>query len=357
MKLTHFRDVLAVAERGSVRAAARHLRVAQPTLTRSIHELERELGAVLFERGVRGATLTATGKRFVTRAHTVMTEIRRARDEISQSQGSARGTVTVGLSSVPHLALLPYALPFFRERYPDVHLDIRDGLFPALEAELRDGTIDCYIGPPPARLTAEGLNLEKLFDNTRVILARKGHPLAGAKSLRELVDAKWVTTSITYRSDEELGPLFAQCGLPAPRVVMQAHSALTFFVAVAFSDLLMMLPIQWTEFPLTRDVLQKIDVVEQLPAPPIFIVRRSDIPMTPATSFFCDLMRRAGVHMATARLKANEQMSPTPRPASRKGAPLSDPESLPSAPGMRGRRSKGARARNQSGKQRLPSQR
>lgn len=307
MKLTHFRDVLAIAERGSVRAAARQLRVAQPSLTRSIHELERELGTVLFERGVRGATLTEMGRRFVTRAHTVMNEIRRARDEIGQLQGPARGTVTVGLSSVPHLALLPYALPFFRERYPEVHLDIRDSLFPALEEKLRDGTIDCYIGPPPARLTGEGLILEKLFDNTRVILARKGHPLGGAKSLRELVDAKWVTTSVTYRSEEELGPLFAQHGLPAPRVVLQAHSALTFLVAGSFSDLLMMLPIQWTEFPLTRDVLQKIDVAEQLPAPAIYIVRRSDIPMTPATGFFCDLMRRAASHMENARLKGLEK--------------------------------------------------
>ena len=82
MKLAHFRDVLAVAERGSVRAAARQLNVAQPTLTRSIQELERELGVVLFERGVQGARLTEMGKRFVVRAHTVMTEIRRARDEI-----------------------------------------------------------------------------------------------------------------------------------------------------------------------------------------------------------------------------------------------------------------------------------
>ena len=50
MKIHHLRDVLAVAEHGSLRAAARHLGVAQPALTRSVRELERELGAVLFER-------------------------------------------------------------------------------------------------------------------------------------------------------------------------------------------------------------------------------------------------------------------------------------------------------------------
>ena len=50
MNLNQLRDVLAVAARGSLRAAARQLGVAQPALTRSIHELERELGVPLFER-------------------------------------------------------------------------------------------------------------------------------------------------------------------------------------------------------------------------------------------------------------------------------------------------------------------
>ena len=50
---------------------------------------------------------------------------------------------------------------------------------------LLDGSMDFYVGPAPARVPGE-LRVEKLFDNTRVILGRKGHPLAQAKSLREL---------------------------------------------------------------------------------------------------------------------------------------------------------------------------
>ncbi|MGA9009437.1 MAG: LysR family transcriptional regulator, partial [Xanthobacteraceae bacterium] len=58
MKLNQFRDVVAIAERGSLRAAARYLQLAQPALTRSVQELERELGAPLFERRARGMVLT-----------------------------------------------------------------------------------------------------------------------------------------------------------------------------------------------------------------------------------------------------------------------------------------------------------
>src|SRR6185437_15203554 len=120
MKLSQFRDVVAIAERGSLRAAARHLRLAQPALTRSIRELERELGSPLFERQARGMMLTPVGTVFVERAKAVLSEVRRAREEAEQLHGGTRGSVVAGLSIAAHLALLPAALRSFRARYPDV---------------------------------------------------------------------------------------------------------------------------------------------------------------------------------------------------------------------------------------------
>ena len=81
--------------------------------------------------------------------------------------------------------------------------------------------------------------------------------------------------------------------------MVQGHSALTFFFTVANSDMLMMLPVQWAQVPLFRDHLQVIDVEEQLPAPPISIVQRTGLPLTPAAEYFCDMMRRASLHMDT----------------------------------------------------------
>ena len=300
MKLNHLRDVLAIAERGSLRAAARSLGLAQPALSRSVRELERELGVALFERSARGVTLTESGKRFLGRAKAVRSELRRAHEELDQLRGRGHGRVAMCLSTVAHIALLAPALGPFRQRYPQVHLDVHDGLYPSAEPALKDGSLDCYIGPPPEALPSE-FAAEKLFDNTRVILCRKGHPLRNARSLRELAKAEWISTSLTYDAHAEIGPLFAQHGLPAPRFVMQAHSALTFIVAVAYCDLLTMVPVQWLEFPLTRDVLQKIDVREPLSAPPICIIQRAGLPLTPAAEYFCDMVRRAAGHLASRR--------------------------------------------------------
>lgn len=297
MKLHHLRDLLAVAEHGSLRAAARAIGIAQPAITRSIQELERELGASLFERRARGIMPTAIGAAFIRRARSIDNELLRARDEVAQLRGQMHGSVRVAMSMVPHMALLPGVLRPFRQRFPEVRLDIVDAVFPTVAAGVQDGTVDCYVGPPPEQLP-EGLLMEKLFDNTRVIVGRKGHPLRSAAELRELVGAEWVTTSITTHAEHELGPLFAQHGLPPPTLVMQVHSALTLIVSLLYTDLLTMLPRQWMTFPLTKDALQVIEVAETLAAPPICIIQRAGLPLTPATEFFCDLVRREAAHAA-----------------------------------------------------------
>lgn len=317
MKLNQLRDVLAVAERGSLRAAARHLGVAQPALTRSIQELERELGVPLFERQPTGVVITQMGELFVRRANAVRNELRRAREELDQIRGQTHGRVSVCMSTVPHIALLPYALPAFRARYPGVHLDMIEGLYPNVELPLRSGIVDVYVGPPPAQAPGAEILVEKLFDNTRVILCRKGHPLAHARSLRELIDAQWLSTSAFAKPDEELAPLFTTYGLPTPRLAVQAHSALTMIVAMAYSDLLAMMPVQWTQFPLTRDALQRIDVIEPLPAPPICIARRAGLPLTPAGEYFCDMIRRASAHITPVTPEKAKPRS-APRTARRK---------------------------------------
>lgn len=301
MKLNQLRDVVAVAERGSLRAAARHLGIAQPAISRSIREVERELGVDLFERHAKGAVLTAMGEAFVRRAMAVQTELRHAKEEIEQLRGMTTGHVSIALSTVPHLALLPKALGAFRARYPDILLTVMEGLLPAALPSLLDGTLDFYVGPLTEEPLAKDLVVETLFQNSRRVFGRRGHPLAGAKSLRDLADASWITTTVTLDSRAELGPLFESHGLPRPRIEMRAPSALTMIVAAANSDLLMMLPEQWLDFPAVRDLLTSFEIDESLPAPTVCVVRRGRLPLTPAADYLCDMLRRASEQHVAAR--------------------------------------------------------
>lgn len=301
MKLHHLRDLVAIAEEGSLRGAARRLGTVQPTLTRSLSELERELGAPLFERRSKGMVVTPLGEAFLRRATAILNDVRRATDEFKQLKGNAVGQVTIGLSIAAHLRLLPPALRQFRQRYPKVRLRIIEGFYPTLESDLKEGAVDFYIGPDPGQNLPAVLEKETILSGGRAVLCRAKHPLAHATSLKQLVHAEWITTSITLRAESEIGDLFRRYGLPEPILALQSQSALTLLTCLANSDLLAMAPEQWVESPFANRVLSTIRVKEELSAASIIVVTRSESPLTPAAGFLLDLMRRAAGHQNLPR--------------------------------------------------------
>jgi LysR family transcriptional regulator, regulator of abg operon len=306
MKLQYLRDVVAIAEQGSLRGAARRLGTVQPTLTRSLAALERELGAPLFERRPKGMVVTPLGRVFLRRATAILNDVRRAKEEFEQLRGSAVGQVTVGLSIAAHLRLLPKTLRQFRQRYPKVRLHIIEGFYPTLEADLKEGAVDFYIGPDPGLELPSELHKEMILSGGRAVLCRANHPLAAARSLKQLTDAEWITTSITLKAETELGDLFKRYGLPEPILALQSQSALTLLTCLANSDLLAMAPRQWVESPFANHVLTTIPVKEELSAASIICVTRSESPLAPAAGHLLDLMKRAAGHADMKRRKAQD---------------------------------------------------
>lgn len=283
---------MAIVEQGSLRAAARRLDSPQPALTRSIRTLEKELGIDLFARQTTGMSLTAEGRRFHLRASSIVNEARRAKEELQQVKGDYEGTVSVALSVMPHVGMLPSALPMFRRTYPKVRLRISENLLPAVESSLRDGSVDFYLGAAPYQPPTAGLTMQHLCENTRIVVGRKNHPLSQKTSLRDLADAEWATTAIDYNAEEDLGRLFKTYKLPSPRVMFQARSAMSVMVALEQTDLLAMLPVQWISNPMTRDLLHAFKLKEKISAPSIVLVRRVDLPLTPPAEFLCDVLMR-----------------------------------------------------------------
>ncbi len=312
MKLSALQYLVAIVECGGIRAASRHLGVAQPLISRSIQELERELKVVLFERAKKGVILTPMGKVFLDRVIRATGELRRAQDELDQLRGETRGSLAIGLSMVTQITLMPEALQQFRIRYPNVTLNIIDSVFPRIVSSLKDGSTDFYIGPVTEDIPAE-MSVQKILLPKRQIFCRKGHPLAKAKSLKELVGAEWMTSSITAKVEDEIGPIFLQYGLPQPTPVIHAHAGLTYLLTLANTDLLMALPHPWTKFPLWDQLFETIEVKEELPTRPICIVRRTGLPLTPAAEYLCDMFRRAAGYLEESILESETALAEPPR--------------------------------------------
>ena len=293
MKLHHLRNVVAVVERGSLRAGAKHLGLAQPAVSRSIKELEQELGLVLFERNKFGMTLTRAGEVFVRRARGIQAEFARTLEEMEHLKGEDRGLITVGCSSAALLSMVPIMVNRFHQKYPNVRIKWVEGSLPMLETEIRDGLIELYYGPVANGFVDPALVIQTLFENERIIICRRDNPLRNATSLADLVDASWVTTPMAIDSDNEVNSVFASAGLPSPRIVMQASSAMNLAVIVAKSDLLAPVPQQWIEMIKATGLMARIPVSGVSRAPRICAVRRANVPLTPASEHLNDLALRA----------------------------------------------------------------
>jgi LysR family transcriptional regulator of abg operon len=104
--------------------------------------------------------------------------------------------------------------------------------------------------------------------------------------------------------------LFKRYGLPQPTLAMRSQSALTLLTCLAHSDLLAMAPAQWTMSPFANRVLTAIHVKEELSAPAIIFVTRSDVPPSPAASFLIDLIKRAAGHIGSNQDQGNREPRP-----------------------------------------------
>jgi DNA-binding transcriptional LysR family regulator len=176
--LRQFRYFIAVAESGSVAAASRMLNIAQSALTKSMQELEDELGQRLFERSAKGMTLTAAGHRFLGSARKVIGAVADAtRLHRADDAEPLQGTLAIGVTSLVAGYYLSELLARYRRGLPAVQVLVTEETPGFLEHLLINGELDVAImvsnvlGEPQA-LVAETLTRSP----SRVWLA-SNHPL------------------------------------------------------------------------------------------------------------------------------------------------------------------------------------
>jgi len=181
VRLSQIRDFLAVVESGSIRAGARSLAVAQPTITKSVRSLEAELHAQLLQRTAHGVVLTAAGRAFFGRARIVQAELRKAADEVAQVAGEGEGSVALGVGPASGALILGEAVTRFREQFPRARIRLVDALGHALWPLVRDGTLDLAVSIRPDPKREPALAFRPLFRMEFAVVARRGHPLRNAR--------------------------------------------------------------------------------------------------------------------------------------------------------------------------------
>ncbi|WP_397449502.1 LysR family transcriptional regulator [Pseudomonas sp. NA-150] len=142
MTLRQIRHFIAVAETGSISAAAQAVFISQSTLTLAIQQLEQEIGVILFNRHAKGMTLTHQGHQFLRQAHLILATVDNAKRSLQQSTDQVAGQLIIGVTSLVAGYYLADLLTRFQRAYPNVAIRVMEDERPYIEHLLVSGEID-----------------------------------------------------------------------------------------------------------------------------------------------------------------------------------------------------------------------
>ena len=285
LTLAQLRVFVAVADGGSLRAASRRLDMAQSGVTQHLQKLESSVGSALFERGHRGATLTATGERLRIRADVILGECQRTEDEMRQLRGELTGQVSLGVAAEPMMRLFPALLGSFRERCPRIDVHLTSATSRVLTAWVRDGSLDFALALTSENADIHDLDASFLFESPAAVIARRGTfavPGKVAASLAARRVGQHASASCRRRGEppadafQRRGTGTAACRRHDGSRVR--HAALR----GAGSDYLSLEPVRLAQHPFFREHVTVIPIRERLPSARVCLLRRAGVPLTPA---------------------------------------------------------------------------
>lgn len=120
MELRHLRCFVALAEELHFTRAAERLHIEQPPLSRTIKELEDELGVLLFDRDRRGTRLTPAGTTFLQDIRRLFTNLEQARENVRAIAAGLRGSVRIAISDGAIDPRLSALLALCRQEEPEI---------------------------------------------------------------------------------------------------------------------------------------------------------------------------------------------------------------------------------------------
>ena len=226
MELRHLRYFVAVAEELHFGRAAARLRLSQPSLSRQVRGLEREIGAPLFSRERRRIALTSAGEAFLEGALRTLADAEQAVGDARRADRGEVGRLSLGYVQSATYGMLPRLAGAFRAECPGVELRARAMTTVGQIAALRDGRLHVGLLRPP--VDDRGLALLTVSRDPLVAVLPEDHALAAEEQVQlgALADEDFV---LYARSD---GPgvrdaIVGRClseGF-APRIVQEAGDA------------------------------------------------------------------------------------------------------------------------------------
>lgn len=216
---------LVVAEEGQVRKAAQKLGVSQPAITKGLQRLEKALGFELFERSVRGMTLTRVAEQFRQRTSALRGVLHDAVKEATDLHLGALGLLRVGVSPLYVQKLFVPAYVQLHRQRPAASVRASVHLNDELWRLLRQGELDMTISSLPS-VVPEDLEVVELMKEDVCMVVRQGHPLLDNRrlSVKDLADVQWMLPGPGVVARRHVEARLAQAGLPPPKIALEVSN-------------------------------------------------------------------------------------------------------------------------------------
>ncbi len=204
--LKKMRHVVEVARSEGITLAAHNLSITQSALTKSVADVEEELGVKLFQRLPRGVRLTDAGSDFVTTSKRILGDVDDLVDGIRDYRDFKAGNLRVGFSPGAFQKFFSIALVDFIGAYPQVRVEMYTGSAENHAPQLLSGELDLVFGTARQFRRWPELEITHLRDLCCKMMIRKNHPLTLQKSVKaeDLTHYPWIQSSSIEEIDSDL---------------------------------------------------------------------------------------------------------------------------------------------------------
>ena len=212
MEIVQLQAFVAVAEAGGFSRAASLLVSTQPTLSRQVAALEKELGTLLFDRLGRRVELTNFGRECLEKARNILSQVDALSTSGKAHVGQVTGSIRVGCADSVVLRRFPAILQRFQRKYPGVRIRVRTGSSPEILEWVRSGLADAALCMLPGMYPE--LKLKEMWDDEFVAIAPPRHAMAEASvSLPEFAAETQISIQEGTLSHQNLVAAYQAAGL------------------------------------------------------------------------------------------------------------------------------------------------
>ena len=289
MNLHHLAIFHAVAETGSIRAAAARLHISQPAVSRQVREFEQTLGTELFDRLPRGMRLTRAGDRLAGYARAIFALERRASSAMAELLDLHAGDLAIGASTTIGNYLLPAVLAEYGRRHPGVRVTLEVGNTDEIQRQLLEDRLD--VGLTEGLVGADELEATVFMTDQLVVVAAPGYAPARARPyrIRELGELPWVTRERGSGTRAVLEQALAAHSL-SPREAMALASTEAIKRAVAAGAGIAVVSALTVGNELANGDLVELKVDDFPPRRPLHLLQRRHRRPSRAVAAFLDLL-------------------------------------------------------------------